>query len=124
MRPEQLTSPVDEYAPLWCKSNYSFLEGASHAEELVEEANRNGIRSLALADRAGVYGMVCAHVMSLKRGVLVGCGAQMTVAPPGSRLVESPVTVGLHHDEVRGPGWGTHSDEMTPRVQGRRGRTK
>ena len=24
------------YVPLWCKSHYSFLEGASHAEELVE----------------------------------------------------------------------------------------
>ena len=34
---------MDEYAPLWCKSNFSFLEGASHAEELVEEAHRLGI---------------------------------------------------------------------------------
>ena len=27
------------YVPLWCKSNYSFLEGASHPDELVEEAH-------------------------------------------------------------------------------------
>ena len=50
------------YTPLWCKSNYSFLEGASHPEELVEEALRLGIRSLALTDRDGVYGIVRAHV--------------------------------------------------------------
>ena len=43
------------YAPLWCKSVYSFLEGASHPDELVEEAHRLGIRSLALTDRDGVY---------------------------------------------------------------------
>src|SRR3569623_1860009 len=42
---------MNEYAPLWCKSNFSFLEGASHAEELVEEAHRLGLRSLAI-DRA------------------------------------------------------------------------
>ena len=53
-------------------------------------------------------------------GIQLVCGAQLTVAPPGSHLVDSPVTVGLHH----GPGWGTDTDDMTPRVQGRRGRTK
>ncbi|MBV8761362.1 MAG: PHP domain-containing protein, partial [Deltaproteobacteria bacterium] len=115
---------MDEYAPLWCKSNFSFLEGASHAEELVEEAHRLGIRSLALTDRDGVYGMVRAHVKAKELGVHLVCGAQLTVAPQGSALVSSPVTIGLHHDEGRGPGWGTHSDDMTPRVQGRRGRTK
>jgi len=31
------------YAPLWCKSNFSFLEGASHAEEPLEEAHRLGL---------------------------------------------------------------------------------
>jgi len=119
-----LTSSVAEYAPLWCKSNFSFLEGASHAEELVEEAHRIGVRSLAITDRDGVYGMVRAYVKAKELGVHLVSGAQLTVAPPGSRLVASPVTVGLHHDEGRGPGWGQHSDDMTPRVQGRRGRTK
>src|SRR5436305_1831196 len=36
---------MDEYAPLWCKSNFSFLEGASHADSLVgwdEICERNG----------------------------------------------------------------------------------
>jgi error-prone DNA polymerase len=108
------------YAPLWCKSNFSFLEGASHPEELVEEAHRLGLRSLAVTDRDGVYGMVRAHVKAKELGLHLVCGVQLTVAPPGARLVESPVTVGLHH----GPGWGVDTDDMTPRVQGRRGRTK
>jgi error-prone DNA polymerase len=119
------------YAPLWCKSNFSFLEGASHAEELVEEAHRLGMPSIALTDRDGVYGMVRAHVKAKELGMHLVCGAQMTVAPPGAQLALSPVTlprVGLHHDDVvgHGPGWGADTDELEPAVSvtGRRGRTK
>ena len=116
-----------EYAPLWCKSNFSFLEGASHAEELVEEAHRLGLRSIAIVDRDGVYGMVRAYVKAKELGVQLIAGAQLTVAPPSVRLVSSPVTVGLHHDEVgRGPGWGVDTDDLAPAiaVTGRRGRVK
>jgi DNA polymerase III alpha subunit/intein/homing endonuclease len=120
-----------EYAPLWCKSNFSFLEGASHAEELVEEAHRLGIRSIAVTDRDGVHGMVRAHVKAKELGMHLVCGAQMTVAPPSAQLVASPVTlprVGLHHDDHvgHGPGWGADTDHLEPAVPvtGRRGRTK
>jgi error-prone DNA polymerase len=119
------------YAPLWCKSNFSFLEGASHAEELVEEAHRIGIRSIAVTDRDGVHGMVRAHVKAKELGMHLVCGAQMTVAPPSAQLVASPVTlprVGLHHDDHvgHGPGWGADTDHLEPAVPvtGRRGRTK
>ncbi len=69
-----------EYAPLWCKSNYSFLEGASHPEELVEQAHALGLRGLALTDRDGVYGIVRAHVRARELGVHLICGAQMSLA--------------------------------------------
>jgi len=111
---------MDEYAPLWCKSNFSFLEGASHAEELIEEAHRLGIRSLALTDRDGVHGMVRAHVKAKELGVHLVCGAQLTVAAPSARLASSPV--GLHASH----GWGLDTDDLPPAipVTGRRGRTK
>ena len=116
------------YASLWCKSGYSFLEGASHPEELVEEAHRLGIRALASADRDGVYGMVRAHVKARELGIQLICGAQVTIAAPGSTLVASPITVGLHGEEFhgRGPGWGVDTDDLEPAipVTGRRGRTK
>ncbi|MFP6584854.1 MAG: error-prone DNA polymerase [Candidatus Hydrogenedentota bacterium] len=67
------------YTPLWCKSNYSFLEGASHPDELVDEAYRLGLRSLALTDRDGVYGLVRAHVRARELGVQLISGAQMSV---------------------------------------------
>ncbi len=46
------------YAELHCHSNFSFLDGASHPEELVEEAVRLGLESLALTDHDGMYGVV------------------------------------------------------------------
>ena len=67
------------YVPLYCKSNYSFLEGASHPDELIEEAYRLGIRSLALTDRDGVYGMVRAHKKALELGVHLIVGSEVTL---------------------------------------------
>ena len=46
------------YAELHCHSNFSFLDGASHPEELVEEAARLGLDALALTDHDGMYGVV------------------------------------------------------------------
>lgn len=117
---------------MWCKSNFSFLEGASHAEELVEEAHRVGLGSIAITDRDGVYGMVRAHTKARDLGVQLVCGTQVSIAAPGSLLAPSPVTaarVGLHHGEEaalgRGPGWGIETDALSPGVSlGRRGRTK
>ena len=46
------------YAELHCHSNFSFLDGASHPEELAEEAARLGLEALALTDHNGFYGIV------------------------------------------------------------------
>jgi error-prone DNA polymerase len=46
------------YAELHCHTNFSFLDGASHAEELVEEAVRLGLEALAITDHDGFYGIV------------------------------------------------------------------
>jgi len=70
------------YVPLWCKSNFSFLEGASHPEELVEQAHTHGLRSLALTDRDGIYGVVRAYVKAQELGVHLIIGAEVTVGDP------------------------------------------
>ena len=46
------------YAELHCHSNFSFLDGASHPEELVEEAVHLGLTALAVTDHDGMYGVV------------------------------------------------------------------
>ncbi|MGB5139629.1 MAG: PHP domain-containing protein, partial [Candidatus Zixiibacteriota bacterium] len=47
-----------DYVELHCKSNFSFLEGANHPEELAEHAAKLGYAALALADTNGLYGAV------------------------------------------------------------------
>jgi error-prone DNA polymerase len=69
----------EHYVPLWCKSTYSFLEGASHPDELVEEAHRMGIRSIAITDRDGVYGLVRAHKKAAELGVHLIAGSDVTI---------------------------------------------
>ncbi len=46
------------YAELHCHTNFSFLDGASHPEELAEEAARLGLAGLAVTDHDGLYGAV------------------------------------------------------------------
>ncbi|MFM7064848.1 MAG: PHP domain-containing protein, partial [Actinomycetes bacterium] len=46
------------YAELHCHSSFSFLDGASSPEDLVEEAVRLGLEALALTDHSGFYGVV------------------------------------------------------------------
>ena len=67
------------YVPLWCKSNFSFLEGASHPDELVGQAHALGIPALALTDRDGVHGVVRAHVKARELGVSLIVGAEVTI---------------------------------------------
>ncbi len=78
--------PMIPYAPLWCKSNFSFLEGASHPHELVEAAYRLGMPALALTDRDGVYGAVRAHVRAAELGIHLILGAQVTIVD-GTHIV-------------------------------------
>jgi error-prone DNA polymerase len=55
-----MTFPV--YAELHCVSNFSFLRGASHPEELVERAHAIGYAALALSDECSVAGVVRAYI--------------------------------------------------------------
>ncbi len=85
------------YAPLYCKSHYSFLEGASHPEELLERAAELEIGSLCLTDRDGVYGAVRAHVKARELGLHLVVGARMTVANGSSILLLAADGTGYAH---------------------------
>lgn len=69
-----LPRPIHPYAELHCRTNYSFLEGASHADELVERAAALGYAALAITDRNSLAGVVRAHVAAkpLKFKLLIG----------------------------------------------------
>jgi len=49
------------YSELFCQSNFSFLEGASHADELVIQAAFLGYQAIAICDECSVAGVVKAH---------------------------------------------------------------
>ena len=50
--------PALTYAELHCHSNFSFLDGASAPDQLVERAVELGLSGLAITDRGGLYGVV------------------------------------------------------------------
>ena len=78
-----MTGPL-RHAGSHCHSNFSFLDGASHPEELAEEAARLGLEALALTDHDGFYGVVrfaeAARALGVGRSVF---GAELTLVEGG-----------------------------------------
>ncbi|WP_437816868.1 error-prone DNA polymerase [Sorangium sp. So ce1078] len=74
------------FAELCGRSCFSFLEGASHPEELVHRAKELGLEGLALCDRDGIYGSVRAHTAAKKIEQRVIVGAELTIGPPRSAV--------------------------------------
>lgn len=72
------------YAELHCKTNFTFLQGASHAEELVQRAAELGYAALAITDVNSLAGVVRAHVATQEVNLKLLIGAELTLcdAPP------------------------------------------
>jgi error-prone DNA polymerase len=75
------------YVELHCKTNFSFLEGASHPDELVNQAARLGYTGLAITDRNSVAGVVRAHIAAKKIGLKLIIGAEIVLADAGPVLL-------------------------------------
>lgn len=69
------------YAELHCRSNFTFLMGASHPEELVERAIALGYTALAITDECSLAGVVRAHVAARERPLHLIVGAEMRLTP-------------------------------------------
>ena len=92
---QQVTSRIP-YAELHVHSAYSFLDGASTPEELVEEAVRLDLRAIALTDHDGLYGVVRFAEAAKELGMRTVFGAELSLAnkprtedadPPGPHLL-------------------------------------
>src|SRR5262245_14949937 len=72
------------YAELHCKTNFSFLEGASHPDELVTRATELGYAALAVTDRESLAGVVRAHTAAKEVGLklIIGAGVYPVDAAP------------------------------------------
>src|SRR5215204_2963683 len=73
------TPPAGAYAELHCRTNFTFLEGASHPDELVARAAELGYAALAITDRDSLAGVVRAHVAAKEAGLKLLIGT--AVAP-------------------------------------------
>ena len=74
------------YAELHCLTNFSFLKGASHAEELVIRATELGYAALAITDECSLAGVVRAHAEAKQSGLKLLVGASF-VLDDGLELV-------------------------------------
>ena len=79
------------YAELQVTSNFSFLRGASHPEELVAEAAKLGYRAVAIADRNSLAGVVRAHAQAKDSGVQLIVGARLDLVD-GPSLICLPTS--------------------------------
>ena len=77
---------TDRYVELHAASAFSFLEGASEPEKLVERAVELGMPAMALLDRNGVYGSARFHTSARRNGLRAHVGAEVAVSSLGSRL--------------------------------------
>jgi error-prone DNA polymerase len=67
------------YAELHCHTAYSFLDGASHPEQLAEEAARLGLDALAITDHDGMYGIVRFAEAARAVGLRTVFGSELTI---------------------------------------------
>ncbi|WP_447920107.1 error-prone DNA polymerase [Achromobacter aegrifaciens] len=83
-----LLAQLPGYAELQCQSNFSFLQGASHPEELVERAAELGYAALAITDECSLAGVVRAHVEAKARKLplLIGATFELRAAPDAAPL--------------------------------------
>jgi error-prone DNA polymerase len=77
MRGVRVKEVAVDFAELCVQSNFSFLEGASHPEELAVQAHALGLSALAIADRNTLAGVVRAHVAAKELGLRLVIGARL-----------------------------------------------
>lgn len=70
------------FAELHCVSNFTFLRGASHPEELVEQAHALGYQALAITDECNMSGVVRAHVTAKRLGLKLIIGNEFRIQDP------------------------------------------
>ncbi len=68
------------FAELHCISNFSFLRGASHLEELVKQAAELGYRAIAITDECSFAGIVKAHVAAKQHNIKLLIGSEFNLA--------------------------------------------
>ncbi|MFL6657884.1 MAG: error-prone DNA polymerase [Massilia sp.] len=99
---------LPDYAELFCLSNFSFLHGASHAEELVARAVQLGYSALAITDECSLAGVVRAHGEAKKAALPLIIGAHFHLTNPDGSAALSLVLLAQNRN-----GYGNLSELIT-----------
>src|ERR1700734_1818834 len=91
---------TEGYVELHTSSAFSFLEGASQPDDLIERAVEVGMPAMALLDRNGVYGAARFHTSAKRNGVRAHIGAEVAVSSFLPRLTP--------------PQWAPHQHKAEP----------
>ena len=86
-RPSRPDSPQPAYAELGMRSNFSFLDGASHPAELAQRAKALGLAGFGLCDQQGLAGAVRGHVAAKEAGLRYAVGSRLTLEDGAQYLV-------------------------------------
>lgn len=86
---------LPHYAELYCQTNFSFLHGASHAEELIARAVKLNYQALAITDECSLAGVVRAHEEALKHDfpLIIGSVFQLEASLLEPQLAQMRIIV-------------------------------
>jgi error-prone DNA polymerase len=87
------------YVELHAASAFSFLDGASQPESLIERAVELEMPALAIADRNGVYGAARFHSAAQRNSIRAHIGAEISVSSFGKRLTPAEWLPHQHRPE-------------------------
>ena len=116
------------YAELHCHTNFSFLDGASHPEDLVEQAVRLDYQALAVTDHDGFYGLVKFWQAAREAGIPAVYGVEIGLPEAGvidyqSSVVGNPLEEATSRDhKPRTDNWELTTDNSAGPRRGRRKR--
>jgi error-prone DNA polymerase len=106
-----------EYAELQVTSNFSFLRGASHPDELIQQAAALDLKAIAITDRNSLAGIVRAHQAAQEVGIRLVVGARLDLrdgmsllAFPEDRAAYGRLTTLLTLGKRRAPKGECHLD--------------
>ena len=103
-----VAASLPDYAELFCLTNFSFLHGASHAQELVARAIELGYRALAITDECSLAGVVRAHGVAKRAHFPLIIGAHFHLTHADGRPAWSLLALAKNRE-----GYGNLSELIT-----------
>jgi error-prone DNA polymerase len=88
------STDLPAYAELLAISNYSFLQGGSHPEELVERAQALGYSAITISDECSLAGVVRAHVRAKQRAMPLIIGSQCRMDQDHTQRLDHSASLG------------------------------